>query len=237
MLAIISGLLLAFIVVSTITENIIYANKINELKRDTIFDEINSSVSKKYYYKNNRLDAYTKNDDYLYPGKSFDLILSVDSSVYVPLVHDILSYTVGGHASICGFKFSDHNLNVSETDVLETALNDEMDKAQATNRGYWNEMFRTSFIGLRVNLTDYQYKIVYNEIASLIDDPYNYTFLFNTNSSSYCSDLISKGFRKVGINLNFDGGPTTVMDIIASSYTKPFLYKEVINGVSYYYSC
>ena len=70
----------------------------------------------------------------------------------------------------------------------------------------------------------------------MLGDPYNFMFVTNYKEKSYCSDFVSKSFHKAGINLNYDLGTTTVLDVAASNKTKLIGYKKFENNISYYYT-
>ncbi len=229
------GGILLFIIVSTTYENIVYHNKLNNFLKDQVLLEEKSTDNNKYYYKTN--SQYYTTDSYINPGFFCDILVTTDSSIEIPVIHDLLDLTVGGHAGFCGMKYQDKYYTISNSDTIDTAYNDLDNKTTIYPASKWNESseFPNYYI-LRVSLTENESYIVYNELVSNLGEPYNLTFLLNTKTSSYCSDLISKAFRKVKKNLNYDFGPTTVIDLLASKYTEIVGYKVSKNNVNYYYT-
>ena len=82
-------------------------------------------------------------------------------------------------------------------------------------------------IGLRVNLSESEIKEVVSNAISLVGDDYNYSFLFDTDKKSYCSDIVTKAFSHVNVNLNKDSFATTIYDLIVAD-------KTYISYYSYY---
>lgn len=225
---------LIFILSTTIYENIVVSSKLNKFLDNQILNEEISNDSYKYYYKDNQKSK--RKEDYI-NNKSFcDILVTTASSIRLPLIYNILSTTVGGHAGIVGLKYQDAYYNFSSTDTLDTTSNERSDGVGSYSIYSWeNESDFPNYMVLRVELTNDEAIQVYNEVISCLGDPYNLTFLLNTDDSSYCSDLISKAFQKVNINLNYDFGATTVIDLMASKYTEIVEYKVVKNKVAYYY--
>lgn len=227
--------IVVFIVVSTIIENITYKSKLAIFLDNQILYEEKSTSVRKLYYKTDP-SIYT-DSTYRYPGTFCDILVTTDSSVEIPFIHDILSATVGGHAGLVGMQYQDAYYSITDKDTIDITHNNESTICRSYPQLSWDNgsMFPNYYI-LRVNLTENQMVQVFNEVISCLGDPYNMTFLLNTKNSSYCSDLVSKAFRRVGINLNPDFGATTVIDLLASNKCEIVGYKEVLKGVSYYYT-
>ena len=80
---------------------------------------------------------------------------------------------------------------------------------------------------LRLKNTDEGIRNAITEYAlSQVGKPYNYTFLFNTNRSYYCSDFVSRASLAGGININYDHLATTGSDMIVSDKTYLAYYRE-----------
>jgi uncharacterized protein YycO len=78
-------------------------------------------------------------------------------------------------------------------------------------------------------------KFVYNS-EKFLGYPYNYSFIFNTKKSIYCSDLVSRAAKPLGFNLNKDNGTTSIYDLIVSNDTYIFYYHYFDNeGVRHIY--
>ncbi len=223
-----------FITITSVYENIQLSNKRNNLINNSILDTVHSSSSQKIYVGSQRSDDYLKNIHN--PGAFCDILLTEYGSVGVPVLHDLVSFTVGGHAGIVGMHYQDKYINMTSTDTIETTFNNTDKVAYIIDNSSWNdiEMFPDYYI-FRVYLSEEDAIKVFNDVISNLGDDYNISFLFNTKSSCYCSDIISKAFRKVNINLNYDFGVTTVLDLAASKYTNLVGYKKSSKNVSYYY--
>ena len=59
--------------------------------------------------------------------------------------------------------------------------------------------------------------------------------MLDTVNKSYCTDVISKSYRKVGINLNKDGFITTNLDILCSGDLYISYYHYYKDDVKYIY--
>ncbi len=226
--------ILIFVISTTTYENIRFHVKLNKfLEGQTLLEE-KSSDKNKYYYKTNK--DYYLNNSYMYPGSFCDILVTTDSSVNFPVIYDLLSLTVGGHAGLCAMQYKDAYYTITDADTIDTAYNDIDNKTTIYPKNRWDESdeFPNYYI-LRVYLTEDEMFKVFNEVVSSLGEPYNLTFLLDTKNKSYCSDLISKAFRSVNINLNYDYGATTVIDLLASQYTEIVGYKINKNGVNYYY--
>lgn len=226
-------LILIFIISTTTYENIRFHVKLNNFLEDQILLDSKSDDLNKYYYKTNA--AYYDNN-YMYPGSFCDILVTTDSSVEVPVIHSLLDLTVGGHAGLCAMYYADKYYTITDYDSIDTAYNETDNKTTIYPKNRWNDYVEfPSFFILRVNLTSEQMYTVFNEVVSSLGDPYNLTFLLDTKNKSYCSDLISKAFRKIDINLNYDFGATTVIDLLESKYTEIVGYKTRRNGINYFY--
>ena len=228
-------IIISFILITSFYENIVVTVKTNKFLDNQILDEERSDEKNKFYYKTNK-DYYEKGD-YANPGNFCDILLTLDSSIETPFIHDVLNFTVGGHAAIVGISYRDKYIKITNNSTIESTYNSMYKNAYTNFTFRWDDSvsFPNYYI-LRVDLTEEQSFIIFNEAVSMLEDPYNITFLLNVGSSSYCSDLVSKSFRKAGININYDFGATTVIDILASSKTKLIGMKYTKNGVDYYYT-
>jgi len=227
--------IIIFILFTTIAENIVMNVKLNSFLDNQILDESLSTETIKYYHKNNK--SFKKRIDYLAAPSFCDILVTTDSSVEIPLIYNILSNTVGGHAGLVGISYNDEYYSILTTDTIDTTLNDRANCATIYSVFNWDDHYVfPSYYILRVELSDEEAIEVFNEAVSILGEPYNATFLLNTDTTSYCSDLVAKAFSKVNINLNWDFGATTVIDLIVSRHTKIVGYKEYKNKVSYFYT-
>lgn len=208
--------------------------KLNNFLENQVLLETKSDENNKYYYKTNP-SYYDIN--YMYPGSFCDILVTTDSSIEVPVIHSLLDLTVGGHAGLCGMYYADKYYTITDYDSIDTAYNETDNKTTIYPKNRWNDYVEfPSYFILRVNLTVDEMYTVFNEVVSSLGDPYNLTFLLDTKNKSYCSDLISKAFRKVNINLNYDYGATTVIDLLESKYTEIVGYKIRKNGINFFYT-
>lgn len=221
----------SFILLTSIYENVNIMVKRNELKKNLILDEVNSTVSKKIY-----IPKAGTTSDINHPGNFCDILITTPGAVPVPILRDIVTFTIGGHAGIVGMRYHDKYIGMSKTGTIETTFNNDDKKAYIIDSSSWNDItVIPDYYILRVKLTEEQGLIIFNEALSYLGDDYNLSFIFNTYNSSYCSDLISKAFRKAGINLNYDFGVTTVLDLAANKYVEMIGYKMSRKDVTYYY--
>ena len=223
-LFIIQGVLV-FIVYGALTtasvKNIEKIILVEQFKNKAVYQEQLSTNTLKFYKveSNEQMPTFIRQNGEIYPGNIGDILVSVEASVLNPLVSNFVSFFAGGHAGLCVGEYKDNDIVVLNNNTIETsALDDTGDYCQVYTKDYWiNKSIYKEVIGLRCNIT-YDQKMEVNSLAcAYIEDPYNFTFLFDTINKSYCSDLISKIYKKVGINLNKDGFTTSIYDIIVSS--------------------
>ena len=124
-------------------------------------------------------------------------------------------------------------------DILNDTLNNSHKEVFVSSKAYWeNTSFTEKYIILRVKgLTDEDRNEALHKAISMIGDPYNLTFIMNTKNSHYCSDLVTKVFKIVGKNTNYDGFATTIYDLLVSPDTEIVGYKEFnpVTQISSYY--
>ena len=118
-------------------------------------------------------------------------------------------------------------------------MNEGLNPSQIANRAYWinNRTFNET-VGLRMNgITDEQKDELMSIISGELGDYYNYSFgLFESKSKSYCSDLISKAYNRIGYDLNKDKFFTTIYDLVISPDCYISYYHYFDNdGVKYVY--
>lgn len=219
----------SYIVLSSITENVIVSVEINKFKEEAVLVESISMKNKKFYNVSRETDepGFTCNASTINPGMPLDIIVRLTSSFNFPVLHEIFSFTIGGHAALICDDYSDSNYDIRKGELIETAYNNEHDDVFISDNRYWEDVdFTGNYIVLRVDLTEDEKKVILNQAVSYIGDSYNLSFLFNTKKSHYCSDLMTKAFMAANINLNYDGFATTVYDLIVSNKTRIVMYKE-----------
>ncbi len=224
-----------FVLITSIYENVIIKQKLDEFLENSILDEVKSTSNNKFYYHNDT--DYYSSGKYLNPGNFCDIILTTSGAPTSPLLHEFVTYTIGGHVAICGMAYEDQFFCFSKDTTLETTLDGTYNKSYFINSNSWDDItYYPNYYIFRIELTKEQSYAIFNEAVSMLGDPYNFLFVTNYKNESYCSDFVSKAFRAANINLNYDLGTTTVLDLAASPLTKLVGYKLYKNGISYYYT-
>ncbi len=220
---------LGYVIVSSSVENIIVRNKINAFKDECIPVEKLNTNNKVFYSvsRENNEPSLKYQNGYVKPGAPLDIVLKLDSTYTFPIFHEVVSFTIGGHAALVTMEYEDGNIDIPSHAMLETTFNDESKEVFINTANYWENInFTYSYMVLRVKMTEDEKVAVMNQAVSMLGDPYNLSFIFNTKNSHYCSDLITKIFKILGMNLNYDGFVTTIYDLIMSNKTEIVMYKE-----------
>lgn len=221
-------------------EKLIY---VEQFKARGVYQENLSSTKVKYYKvsANEKEDgnrkAFLKNGSTIYPGSKGDILVSTQATLVGPMISGFVSFYVGGHASIVVDNYYDYELSATSYSSVEaTGLNEGSNKSIIDNRAYWtsDDPF-TEIIALRVNLTESEINEVISNAIGLVGEDYNYSFLFDTDKKSYCSDIVTKAFSHIGINLNKDYFATTIFDLIVASQTYISYYSYYNEDIMYVY--
>ncbi len=221
------------------TEQVIINSKISSFMKLGVYQEdISTNLTK--YYKVTMEDekpGYIMSGDKMLPGNYGDIVTSDATFVVNELISTIKNFNVGGHAAIVTGRYEDSVLSTSVYDSIEaTGMEIDENVAKVSSRHYWNDLnFFNKVTCYRTKLTEEQLAEVMSVANGHVRDPYNYNFTFDTKNKSYCSDLVSKSFDKVGLNLNKDGFWTTVWDIMVSPDLYITYYHYTDNGVKYVY--
>lgn len=234
--------ILLFIAIGGLTSAIskyIYSDiLIESFKKRGVFNEEASSYLQRIYVieANEDVPVCDRVGNIYYPGNTADIIITLKSEMDIPFVQDFVSFFAGGHAAIVLGSYADVLQSVDYSNTLESSgLNAEFNLADVYDKTYWLE-YPYPIIGLRLNLTDEQKNMLVARTMAMVDESYNYSFLFDTKNKSYCSDLVSKVYSSIGINLNKDGFTTSIYDILISSETYISYYRYFdSNGVEYIY--
>ena len=222
-----------------------FKNKCNKLSEDEIssIDNINKLSGKACFYRyksDEGKKAFSINNrGEILPGDCGDILVSTDVSMAGPLIDGFVSFYAGGHAAFITGEYEDHDITldgVNET-IEASGMRSDDNPCIIGDLSYWNDEDKpfSEVIGLRVKCSDEERKIALSYASSILGDLYNYSFLFNTVDKSYCSDLISKAYNRVGYNLNKDGLATTIYDLIASQDCYIFYYHKYIDGIKHVY--
>lgn len=171
-----------------------------------------------------------------YPGNAGDILITLNSELQIPFIHEFVSFFAGGHAALVLGDYEDAEDIVNSTNTVESSgLNDDLNLADTCSKSYWVK-YKYPVIGLRVRMTEEERHRVIARGLALVGDPYNYSFLFNTKNTSYCSDLVAKAFASIGVNLNKDGFTTSIYDLLLSGETYITYYRFIdLEGVQHVY--
>ncbi len=213
---------------------------VDEFKSKAIFEEEKSTDLVKFYRidANEELDSYTVVGNKIIPGVEGDILVSTQATLINPLISGLVSFFAGGHAAICTSKYYDHDIYLdTDLSIESTGLNSGDNPTSIFYRDYWeNDKVFKEVIGLRVKMTEKERKEIISLSSSIIGDPYNFSFLFDAVNKSYCSDLVSKVFEYIGVDLNKDDFTTSIYDLIVSNETYISYYHYFDNkGIKYIY--
>ena len=227
-------------IINQVTQHIITDVKIENFKNSSVLQEdISTSTVKYYKIASDEECGFKRVGTAVYPGNKCDVIVSRKSAIQIPFVADLVTFFAGGHASLVLDNYYDYNISATDDYVIEaTGMNEGLNLSEIHNRYYWSTgVGYDEVIVLRANnITEEQKDEVISYAVSHLDDPYNYSFTFDTTNKSYCSDLISKSFSPVGINFNKNGYWTTIYDLIVSSachISYSHYYKDRVKYIYY----
>ncbi len=198
------------------------------------------SDSKNKYYKVPRETWMSTDDSYVIKngrmtyGNSGDILLTTHSYAEdSAFLNDVISIFFGGHCSSVCYDEAYKGKRYSNNYSIESHY---YDNVQYVYSGFWDdENKKRDVMALRVKASDEKKKEAFHNIADCIGKKYNKTFIFNTKDRYYCTDLISRAWEKVGIDLNYDGFYCSVQDIVCSDETYISFYKVCKKDVNYYY--
>lgn len=226
---------------TAIVKNIYADVLIEQFKKKGILDESKSTERIKLYPIESEEDRPTLQQigSNYYPGNTGDILISLTSELEIPLIEQFISFFAGGHAAFVLGDYQDHLIEVNYWDTIEsTGLEVGDNLASVSDKtDYWVDASPyDEVICLRVKMNDGERKKVLSEAMALVGDPYNYAFIWDTDKKSYCSDLISKVYKKIGVNLNKDGFTTSVYDLLVSNESYISYYHYIDNdGVKHIY--
>lgn len=236
--------ILIFIVIgatsTAVVKNIYKIVLVEQFKAKGVYQEELSTSSVKFYKieSEESTPAFLRSGNNILPGGPGDIIVSTQATLINPFVSGFVSFFAGGHAAICMDEYVDFDISVQKENSVEaTGLEEGENLSEVFHRGYWAESDPfTEVIGLRVSMTESERREVISLAASMLGDPYNYSFIFNTTNKTYCSDLVSKVYSHIGVNLNKDDFTTSIYDLIVSSesYISYYHYYDS-DGVKHIY--
>ena len=211
----------AFVKASKINDNIKIMLK--DFKKNAVYNPEKSTDKIKYFLvsretKENR-PAFA-DENFLYPGNYGDIIVDLESPYYLPIIREMQTLFVGGHALFSyGEKILEITGNVFRTD----------NRVQFLNNDYILNDDLDHFVGLRVKeMSEADYVNLDLYLRAQIGKKYNYFYFFNTQNHFYCTDLISRAYAALekNYNLNQNKGIVTVQDLVISDDTYIFMLKE-----------
>ena len=210
-------------ILSASVKNVMTSVKVSNFKAKGVYQQDISTDNVKFYRieSNEELPSYIVKDNLIIPGAPGDILVTKEALLGPSFVRAFITFFAGGHAALCTDSYTDLDFTLSDLKSIEaTGLEEGANLASSSYRTYWgsNDIYN-EVIGLRVRTTEEQRQEVLSVASSLIGDPYNYSFLFDTTNKSYCSDLVSKAYSYIGINLNKDDFTTSIYDLIVSGDT------------------
>ena len=237
---------LVFFVSNGIYENIYIQQEINDFKNAGDYEsEEMIGNTKVIYYKVSRETYVEKGwEAYERPtikehviGSNGDILLNKKSPFdNLPFIYEFISFFFGGHAVAAkglenGDSFDDLGVN-----VLEVAGNTEdSNYVREIKNNWFLSDRREETIGVRVKgVTKEDTDNFTNNILAKLGEPYNYSFIFNTKKSHYCTDLMSKCYQEAGFKIN-DWFYTSINDLITSKNTYISFYKYNDGKTTYVY--
>lgn len=227
--------------VSSGVEQMHIKKEIKEFLKEGVYQEELSTKKVKYYAvydPKETLPAFTTEGGVSFPGTLGDIMVGLRSPFPDTLFDPFITYYIGGHAALCAGVYIDQVNIIKESDCLEaTGLEPGESVASSSSRYYWNDNeYRNEVIGLRTKCSQQDRQRAFNYAIGYLQDPYNYSFVFNRNNTKYCTDIVSEAYKKVGVNLNKDKVGVTVLDLVVSDDTYMFYYKYFdADGITHIY--
>lgn len=241
-LIIVTCLVMAFVcLINSSVEYIFVERKIQEfVDRGEFYIEIGSTkyykVSKTYEYEDVSRNVFNPFDSKKYVGSTGDILSTTRNPLRsIPVVGLISRLAWAGHSALIT---EDDGSKICEVVGNEDDPEDNFVRI-VENEWISKDSGSPHIIGLRVkDLTDEDRKTVtsYANTQALEKDKYNFLFPLTRSNKYYCTDLVSRSFNEVDINLNNDGFMTSGNDMILSKKTYIiFFRKRVGNKFIVYY--
>lgn len=240
LILLILSLILGIFINSTV-ENVSIQVEISKFTKKGIYQEEISTDDMKFYKVSREtwqpdIPSFTIYNNKMYYGNSGDIIVGLESAIKgYPIISDTITYFIGGHASLVCYEYELNGIKLDNTYNIEASLV-ESSNVKFVRGDFWNDPnYRTEVIGLRVKASEEKKKEAFLNAVNCLGKKYNDTYIFNTKNRYYCSDLISRCYEKVGIELNYDGFYTSIQDLIFNKNVYITFYKKIKNGISYIY--
>lgn len=241
-LIIVTCLVMAFVcLINSCVEFYFVERKIEEfVDRGEFYIEIGSTkyykVSKAYEYEDTSRFVFNPLSPKRYVGSTADFLSTTRNPLRAyPIIGLISRLAWAGHSAL-----------VTEEDgskICEVVGNEDDPKDNyvriVENEWISADTGSPHIIGLRVKgLTNEARETIvdYANTQALEKDKYNFLFPLTRSNKYYCTDLVSRSYNEVDINLNNDGFMTSGNDMILSKETYIiFFRKRVGNKFLVYY--
>lgn len=226
-------------VVNSTCENVYIRKEINSFKGKGIFQESLSNDTEKFYKVSRETwmsarDSFVNTSGKITYGGPGDIVVGMNVNYTdMPIVKETLGFMFGGHSSFVCYDEMYEGVEYNPTKSIESLPSDGVSLA---NNDFWNNLdYQTEVVGIRVKCSEEKNKKAFHYMADRIGKKYSYSFLFGSKNKYYCTDLITRAYDSVGININYDGFYVSVQDLVCSSMTYISFYKTTKKGINYYY--
>lgn len=226
--------LLCFIIWATIgsgVENLKIDLTVSKFVKSATLIEEKSTEKIKYYEVKSKFELEEPTTTVIgnreYPGYMGDIICAKTADINYPILYEGVTYYVGGHAALCGFPYESKDINFDLGDTFEiTGFGSDITAKVEDSYDFLNGHYK-EFMVYRVNTTlENRFKAFVNAM-SYYGQSYNYFFIINKDSKKFCSDLVSRAYKEVGIDLDSDGVAPTILDIMSSPYVYLTYYSKL----------
>lgn len=208
-------------------ENNILNKEINDFKKRGQLIYINDNVnyyeiSPKYEYEDSK--NIVRGYDNINIGTTGDIYITDRNPINDFFITDWLSkLTWIGH---CGLIYNEEGTLMTEI-VGNRKRKDNVVKIKEND--WFNNDSKHSIV-LRVkDISNNDKEKIQYESRKVLGCRYNYSLIFSSNKSFYCSDLVTHIYEKIEINLNSDYFFSTGSDIISNDNTYIIYYKERVD--------
>lgn len=228
------GLLITIVFESIMTNNIIKDFKDRGVLVHTQGNQRFYLVKKAHDYEDTSrriLENYDNNNI----GTKGDIYLTSRNPVNFSLTVKILSSNIWiGHSALVINNDASQTIEITGNDV------DGNNTVRIWENSWYDDLIEDTkeYAVLRVKNTDED--TIDNVVASSREKlgmPYNYSIIFNTKNSFYCTDLVSRVYKENKINIDYDGLISTGADMIMSKHTYLVYYRlRVVEGNEVFYN-
>lgn len=235
--------LLVFIFWATISasvENLKIDIMLASFAKMGVLDETLSTSQERIYWVDSEIDldtpTYTTRNGRIYPGAPGDILCTKVTGTTIPVLQQGIEFYVGGHAALCAYDYNDAEYSIDSNQTLETTGFGNNKTAHVYSKNTWFNPAYNKIMAFRVKTSPENRFKAFNRALSFLGQPYNYSFIFNLQHSKYCSDLVSAAYEYVGIDLDYDGLATSVLDIMVSQKVFLTYYSTIdYDGVRHTY--